>query len=94
MDNNIIEKFLPIGSVVILKNATKKIMVTGFCPVDGDNQLYDYSGCMYPDGIMSNDETLLFNHDQIDIIYFLGFRGEEEKVFQEKLKEILEEAKK
>ena len=92
--NNIMEKFIPIGSVVILKNATKRIMVTGFCPVDGENKLYDYSGCMYPEGIMSSDETLLFNHEQIDMIYFLGFRDQEENVFQEKLKEIIEESKK
>ena len=25
------EKFLPIGSVVLLKGGTKKVMITGYC---------------------------------------------------------------
>ena len=33
MNNNNYEKFLPIGSVVLLKGGTKKAMVTGFCSV-------------------------------------------------------------
>ena len=30
------EKFLPIGTVVLLKNGTKKIMITGYLPVSKD----------------------------------------------------------
>ena len=35
--------FLPIGSVVLLKGATKKVMVTGFCsiPNNNKNKIYD-----------------------------------------------------
>ena len=43
------EKFLPIGTVVLLKNATKKIMITGFyVKAEGQEQVFDYTGCIYP----------------------------------------------
>ena len=81
------EKFLPIGTVVILKEAEKKLMVTGFLPIDNEGEpvTYDYSGCVYPEGILSYDETLLFNHEQIDKIFFLGYEDEEEKEFKKEL---------
>ena len=59
--NKIDEKFLPIGTVVMLKDGTKRVMITGFCAVEnnGTPQMWDYSGCMYPEGILSSDETCL-----------------------------------
>ncbi len=81
------EKYLPIGSVVLLKNATKRLMITGFCVVPNDDKTktYDYSGCLYPEGVLTSDEVALFNHDQIDLIYALGYSDEEEKSFKSKL---------
>ena len=41
------EKYLPIGTVVLLKDATKRIMITGYCssiPEDVE-KLYDDVGC-------------------------------------------------
>ena len=29
--NNVGEKFLPLGTVVMLKGASKRLMITGFC---------------------------------------------------------------
>ena len=34
----LIEKYLPIGSVVILKGATKRLMISGFCAIDNSNK--------------------------------------------------------
>lgn len=81
------EKYLPIGSVVLLNNGTKRLMITGFCVVPNDDKtkIYDYSGCLYPEGMLSSDEVALFNHDQIKQIYALGFSDEEEKSFKSKL---------
>ena len=89
--NNKIEKFLPLGSVVLLSGATKRLMITGFCPVDEENEVYDYCGCMYPEGVLSSDETALFNHSQIDKIYFMGLNDKEEKVFKENLNKQIKE---
>ena len=83
------EKFLPIGSVVILKDATKRIMVTGYLSVDENNKekVYDYNGCVYPEGFLSSEQVLLFNHDQIDKVFFEGMRDEEQKSFAQRLNE-------
>lgn len=81
------EKYLPIGSVVTLKDATKKIMVIGYCPVEKEhNQMYDYSACLYPEGVIDSNRMLLFNHDQIATIHFIGLEDEEQKQNNEKLK--------
>lgn len=85
------EKYLPIGTVVMLKGGTKRAMITGFCSIGNEDQtkVYDYSGCIYPEGIISSNKTLLFNHEQIDKIYHIGLSDDEDKQFKEKLKELI-----
>ena len=80
-------KLLPIGSVVMLNNGTKEVMITGFYTVSKDepDNVYDYCGCMYPEGVISSDQNLLFNHEQIAKIYFMGYVSEKEKEFKQKL---------
>ena len=84
-------KYLPIGSVVLLENATKRLMITGFAikPNEEKNIVYDYSGCLYPEGILTSDSIAVFNHDQIKQIFALGFSDAEEKEFKEKLNEVI-----
>lgn len=96
MNEQIREKYLPVGTVVMLKNASKRVMVIGFCivPENDPDKLYDYLGCVYPEGIMDADQNLMFNHDQIDKIYHMGLEDEEEKVFKAELKKVLEETEK
>lgn len=86
------KSFLPIGSVVLLKDATKKVMVTGYCSVENNNskKIYDYNGCIYPEGYLNSEQTCLFNHDQIDTIYYFGWEDEEQKKFQKKLVQFLD----
>ncbi len=85
------EKYLPIGTVVLLKGGRKRAMITGFCSVAQENQekIYDYSGCVYPEGYLSSNQVCLFDHDQIEKIFFLGFEDDEEKVFKDKLNKIV-----
>ena len=85
------EKFLPIGTVVLLKGGKKRAMITGFCSVAQENQdkIYDYSGCVYPEGYLSSNQVCLFDHEQIEEIYFVGFEDDEEKAFKEKLNTIV-----
>ena len=82
--NNIGEKYLPIGTVVMLKGASKRLMITGFCSMatDDTNTMFDYSGCMYPEGFLSSDQTALFNHSQIAQVYHMGLVDDEEKKFK------------
>mgnify|MGYP000640692102 CR=1 FL=1 len=89
------EKYLPIGSVVMLKGGTKRVMVTGFCTVPNEDKekVYDYSGCLYPEGVISTEQVLLFNHSDIEKIYYLGYIDDEEKNFKERLLKVLETGK-
>ena len=51
------EKLLPIGSVVKLKNGQKRLMITGFLQMEqdekGQKNIWDYSGCLYPEGMLT-----------------------------------------
>ena len=87
-----LEKYLQLGSIVLLKNATKKIMITGFCmaPKEEPNKIYDYMGCLYPEGVISNEQSGLFNHDQIEEIYFSGYSDIEDQEFKVELKKLVE----
>ena len=90
--NNVGEKFLPLGTVVMLKGASKRLMITGFCTMAAEEEegvMYDYAGCMYPEGFISSDQTALFNHDQIEKVYHLGLVDQEEKDFKIKLNQLL-----
>ena len=91
-DNILREKYLPIGSIVLLKGGKKRAMITGFCSVAQENQdkIYDYSGCVYPEGYLSSNQVCLFDHDQIEKIFFVGYEDDEEKTFKGKLKQIVE----
>ena len=77
------ERLLPIGSVVLLKGANKRVMITGRIQARaGERKVYDYSACWYPEGIMSPKEMFFFDHDAIDTLFFVGFQDEEELSFR------------
>ncbi len=86
------EKYLPIGTIVLLKDAEKRLMITGFLPVDTENEKnerYDYCGCPYPEGVYTMEEILLFNHDDIYKVFYLGYSDDEEVEFKKRLEEAL-----
>lgn len=85
-------ELLPIGSVVILKNAAKKLMVFGVGQTDqSENKEYDYIGVMYPEGNMGEGTQFLFNHSDIDKVFFRGYEDEERQSFISSLQEYYEE---
>lgn len=81
------KKFLPIGTVVQLVGGTKPIMIMGYCPVAEKDKakLYDYSAVLYPEGYLRPDQVCLFNHEQIEKIFCLGFSDENANKFREEL---------
>jgi hypothetical protein len=87
------EKFLPIGTVVMLKGGTKRAMITGFCSVaqEDTSKMYDYSGCVYPEGYISSNQVCLFDHSQIEKVYFKGLVDDEETAFKAKLNALLKQ---
>lgn len=77
-----IKGLLPIGSVVLLKDATKKIMIFGVKQTDaGTDEEYDYIGVMYPEGNVGGETQILFQHEDIQEIFFRGYEDEEREEF-------------
>ena len=86
------EKFLPAGTVVMLEGGTKRVMINGFCAIDPEEpkKMYDYSGVLFPEGALSSDQALLFNHDQIKETFHMGLEDEEYRKFNLRMKMLLE----
>lgn len=77
------KQYLPIGSVVLLKNGKKKVMIYGRRQrrvVDVDKE-YDYLACLYPEGNIDEDYMYLFDEDSIDEVVFRGYSDAEEEAF-------------
>ena len=89
-----IKELLPIGTVVLLKNAEKKVMVFGIkqTSTDGEEEEYDYIGVMYPEGYLGGEYQFLFNHEDIGTIIYTGYEDDERKNFIDKLSQYYKEA--
>lgn len=82
------EKFLPLGTVVLLKDGVHKVMIIGYCAVENSasRKIYDYVGCLFPEGLIKLDQTLLFEHKNIVKVFSLGYQNKETVQFNTKLK--------
>ena len=81
--------FLPVGSVIQLKEAKKRLMIIGILSRNGDGKNYDYLSCPYPEGYIDSDNLFMFNHEDIDKIHYLGYEDIERQIFIKKLSEEL-----
>ena len=81
-----IKSLLPIGSVVLLKNGVKKVMIVGIKQTSIDENIeYDYVGVLYPEGFLGGEYQFMFNHEDISTVYFKGYEDSERDAFIEKL---------
>lgn len=85
-----IKDLLPIGSVVMLKNAKKPLMIFGIkqLATEKPDEEFDYIGVLYPEGNMGTQFQYLFNHADIEKVFFTGYETEERKQFLEELSHI------
>ena len=81
------KELLPVGSVVLLKDSTKRLMICGRAQslVDKKSKVYDYSGCYFPEGIIDAKDLFLFDSDDIETVYFIGLQDQEEFELRERL---------
>ena len=85
-------ELLPIGSVVLLKGGGKRLMVFGVMQRNPeDNKLYDYIGCLYPEGFAGAEHNYLFNKEDIQQVEFAGLADEEHNQFRTRLAAFFEE---
>ncbi len=84
------DELLPIGSVVLLKEGRKKLMIIGIKPVTDEEpeKVYDYIGVLFPEGYLNNEYNFLFNHEDINDIVFWGYNNPERKTFIEYLDKV------
>ena len=81
-----INNLLPIGSVVLLKDGEKRLMICGILQNDegNTNKTYDYMGVLYPEGHIGEGYQYLFNHEDVVQVFFRGYDDEERAQFIEK----------
>lgn len=79
-----INELLPIGSVVGIKGAEKRLMIYGIKQISAEESEpveYDYIGVLYPEGNLGQDKKFLFNHEDIETIFHTGYADEEREIF-------------
>lgn len=84
-----VPSFLPLGSVVVVRGSTKKLMVIARALAlrqKGGPCYYDYGGCLYPEGLLG-DRVAYFNHDAIQHVFFEGFTDADNDLMLENLRE-------
>lgn len=78
-------ELLPIGTVVSLRNGKKRLLIFGIMQVTQEEQReFDYIGVPYPEGNMGQEYQYLFQHEDVEIVYFRGFEDiqRQEFIFQ------------
>lgn len=86
------KELLPIGSVVLLKDAVKRLMIMGYAQQEKgkEEKIWDYCGTLFPEGYLAANTLFLFDHDQIQKIYCKGLVDDEEIQFVDKVCNLLE----
>ena len=84
-----VNKFLPIGTVCLLKGAKRYVMIIGYLPItlDKKRKMFDYSGCAYPYGVMTTNRNMVFNSEQIEKVIAMGYTNVEAEEFLNTLPE-------
>lgn len=100
------KRFLPIGTVVLLKNGKRELMITSYCimpngdvydkngKVENAPKMFEYGACFYPEGMVTSDQLFAFNHEQIEKVCFRGYDTEKSKELSLVLNKGLEELQK
>ncbi|MDO4466320.1 MAG: DUF4176 domain-containing protein [Bacillota bacterium] len=82
------KELLPLGSIVTLKNGTKRVMIVGRLQNKvGEDTLYDYASVLWPEGVLDSSHFYLFNQENIDCLYHIGLQDSEEFAFRSRLEE-------
>ena len=86
------DALLPIGSVVLLRDSTKRVMIYGRLQRETDGDLvWDYIACLFPEGNINPDHSFLFDNEQIESVFFVGCQDEEEMRFQQYLQDMAQQ---
>lgn len=90
------KELLPIGTVLTLKEGTRKLMVTGRLQREKKTgKVYDYAACLWPEGMIDSRYCYLFNNENVHILYHIGYQSTEEfqyrTILDEQIKKLEED---
>lgn len=89
-----IKDLLPIGSVVRLKDGRHKLMIYGIKQTESEQgREFDYISVLYPEGCINELGQYLFNHSDIDEVFFRGYEDEERQAFIQNLSQYYQRRK-
>lgn len=77
------KEYLPIGTIVKVKDIEKRIMIVGISQVREIEKLerWDYVAVLYPTGVYAENSFYFFNSEDITEIVFKGYDDEERQAF-------------
>ena len=88
------EEWLPQGSVVLIDGFDVPVVITGRLQKNAeDDQVFDYTGTLFPTGLQQSNEAVMFNSDKVSELLFLGYRNEDELKWSKELTKAKEELK-
>lgn len=89
------DKFLPIGTVCMLKGGNKKVMILSYLIFstgsEKEKEMYDYGACQFPEGVLDSKTGIGFNHSDIEEIVYMGCEDEEYKQLNVTLRKYADE---
>lgn len=86
---------LPIGTLVSFKDEEDVYMIAAYALQDKDTgDLYDYGCYPYPEGCsLGINHCLMVNHDQINLVYTLGYEDDISKIVRSRLDTAIKKTK-
>lgn len=87
MENQERIPYLPLGSIIILRGGTQKVVINarGLLTLQANPPcFFDYGGSLYPQGIIG-DQILYFNHEDIAKVVFEGYHDADDEMMVENI---------
>lgn len=78
-----VNQLLPVGSVITLKGASKKLLIVGITVERAeDRKVYDYIAVPFPEGYIDSETMFLFFHKDIEHVDYIGYVNAEAQTFR------------
>ena len=87
--------FLPLGSIVTLKNGDgTELLIVGRMTLtenEGETGYFEYSAVVYPNGMEDSDQILFFNREDIEEVVYTGYVDDKERDLQDQIKKQIDD---
>lgn len=80
------KKLFPIGTIVEVEGLAPRFMIIGHLQKQADTEkVWDYAAVPFPVGLLDPDKFLLFNHEKIILLHFIGLQDRESLEYMKSL---------